>query len=215
MVEIVLCYAMPRQDMQPVSRLLVDRFGSVGGVFRASREELLSVQGVTSGMAEWISLTGALVKVYRQMHNDSDIRLHCCRQVSAFLKPLLPEKQKTGLWVIYSDFDFNLITVSDLHEAGVWWEAENVRRMMTDAIGHDARYVYLVLWKDRPAEGLDDVELARLNGIASALCAAEIDLVDCLLSNGGEIYSMRIQGSMNRFSATAAGGRLRERYGAE
>ena len=215
MVEIVLCHALPRQDLSAVSRLLVDRFGSVGGVFRAPREALLAVPGVTPGMAEWIGLTGELVSAYRQMHNVSDIRLECYRQVTDFLKPLLPEKPREGLWVIYSDFDFNLITVSDLHEAGVWWEAENVRRMMTDAIGHDARYVYLVLWKDRPAEGLDDVELARLNGIASALCAAEIDLVDCLLSNGGEIYSMRIQGSMNRFSATAAGGRLRERYGAE
>ena len=33
MVEVVLCHAMPRQDLSAVSRLLVDRFGSVGGVF--------------------------------------------------------------------------------------------------------------------------------------------------------------------------------------
>jgi hypothetical protein len=101
MVEIVLCYAMPRQDMQPVSRLLVDRFGSVGGVFRASRDELLSVQGVTSGMAEWINLTGALVTVYRQMHNASDIRLHCCKQVAASMK-----ERKTGKIINVSSPDY-------------------------------------------------------------------------------------------------------------
>ena len=213
MVEIVLCYAMPRQDMSPVSRLLVDRFGSVGGVFRASREELLSVQGVSSGMAEWIKLTGALVTVYRQMHNISDIRLHCYKQVMTFLKPLLPEKQKTGLWVIYSDFNFNLITITDLQETGLWWEAENARRIVMDAIGHDARFVYMVLWRDKPSQGMDDIETARLNAIASVLCAAELDLVDCLLVNGEEIYSMRLHNQMNSFKATAAGGSLRETYG--
>jgi hypothetical protein len=114
--------------------------------------------------------------------------------------------------VIYSDFDFNLITISDLRENEIWWEADNVRRVLMDAIGHDARYIYMVLWKDRPAEGMDDAELARLDSIASALCAAELDLVDCLLVNGEDIYSMRVHGHMNRFSATSAGGSLRETY---
>ena len=215
MVEVVLCHAMPRQDLSAVSRLLVDRFGSVGGVFRASREALLAVPGVTSGMAEWIALTGQLVSAYRQLHNASDIRLDCFQRVMAFLKPLLAQKQRSGLWVIYADFSFNLITVTDLHEAGVWWEAENVRRMLMDAIGHDARYVYMVLWKDDPARGMDDIETARLNAIAAVLCAAELDLVDCLLVNGEDIYSMRVHGHMNRFSATSAGGSLRETYAGE
>lgn len=215
MVEVVLCHAMPRQDLSAVSRLLVDRFGSVGGVFRASREALLAVPGVTSGMAEWIVLTGQLVSAYRQLHNVSDIRLDCFQRVMAFLKPLLGQKQRSGVWVIYADFSFNLITVTDLHEAGVWWEAENARRMLMDAIGHDARYVYMVLWKDDPARGMDDIEAARLNAIAAVLCAAELDLVDCLLVNGDDIYSMRVHGHMNRFSATAAGGSLRETYAGE
>ena len=215
MVEVVLCHAIPRQDVSAVSRLLVDRFGSVGEVFLASREELLTVPGTTPRMAEWIALTGQLMSAYLQMHNVSDIRLDCCQRVTAFLKPLLAQKQPSGLWVLYSDFNFNLITVTDLREAGAWWDAENARRMVMDAIGHDARYVYMVLWKDDPARGMDDVETARLNAISAVLCAAELDLVDCLLVNGEEIFSMRVSGCMNGFSATAAGGSLRETYGGE
>jgi hypothetical protein len=184
----------------------------VGGVFRASREALLAVPGVTPGIAEWIVLTGGLVSAYRQLHNVSDIRLDCYQRVMAFLKPLLPEKREPGLWVIYSDFNFNLITITDLQESGVWWEAENARRMVMDAIGHDARFVYMVLWKDRPEQGMDDVETARLDAIAAVLCAAELDLVDCLLANNESVYSMRVHGHMNKFSATAAGGSLRETY---
>lgn len=215
MVEVVLCHAMPRQDLSAVSRLLVDRFGSVGGVFRASREELLAVPGTTPGMAEWIGLTHELMSAYRQLHNVSDIRLDSCRRVKAFLKPLLGQKQKSGLWVIYSDFEFNLITITDLQEAGVWWEAENIRRMVMDAIGHDARFVYMVLYKDQPAQGMDDVEIARLDAIATMLYAADLDLVDCLLVNSEETYSMRENGRMNDFRNNENGNRLRETYGME
>ena len=70
----------------------------------------------------------------------------------------------------------------------------------------------MVLWKDRPAQGMDDIEAAHLNAIASVLCAAELDLVDCLLVNGEETYSMRVHDQMNSFKATAAGGSLRETY---
>jgi hypothetical protein len=82
-----------------------------------------------------------------------------------------------------------------------------------DAIGHDARFVYMVLWRDNPAQGMEDIEIARLNAIASVLCAAELDLVDCLLVNGEEIYSMRVHNQMDSFRATAAGDSLRETYG--
>lgn len=215
MVELVLCHALPRQDLSAVSRLLVDRFGSVGGVFRASREEIMDVPGATPGLAEWIVLTGELIAAYRQMHNVSDIRLDSYHLVAEYLKPLLARKQRSGLWVIYSDFNFNLITITDLQEAGVWWAAENTRRMVMDAIGHGARYVYMVIWKDRPAQGMDDIETARLDAIASVLYAADLDLVDCLLVNNAEVYSMRVHGQMNGFSATAAGGKLRETYGDE
>ena len=84
-----------------------------------------------------------------------------------------------------------------------------------DAIGHDARFVYMVLWKDRPAQGMDDIEAAHLNAIASVLCAADLDLVDCLLVNSEENYSMRVNGHMNRFKATASGNSLRETYTGE
>ena len=215
MVETILCHALPRQDLSSVSRLLVDRFGSVGGVFRASRRRLLSVPGVTPCMAEWITLTGRLVSAYLRLHNASDVCLSCYRQVTDFLRPLLSRKRKSGLWTIYSDFNFNLISVMDIEGEGEWWEAENTRRMVMDAVGYGARYVYMVLWMDDPARGPDDVEAVRLNAVAQVMYAADLDLVDCLLVNDAQIYSMRVHGQMDGFRLTAAGARLRETYGEE
>ena len=212
MVEMVLCYAVPRQDLSAVSRLLVDRFDSVGGVFRASREELLAVPGVTSGMADWIGLTGELITAYRQMHNISHIRLECYQKVVAFLKPLLPQKREADLRVLYSDYNFNLITIVDMQEAGNWGSAKNVRRMLIDAIDHGARYIYMVLWKECPDQGMDDAEIARMNSIASVLRAGELELVDFLLVNDETIYSMRVNGHMNKLKPTVVGNSLRETY---
>ena len=213
MVELVLCHAMPRQDLSEVSRLLVDRFGSVGGVFAASRSQLMAVPGVTHSMAEWIARTGELIQAYRQTHGFDVINLNCYRQVLGFLAPRLRLKPKEGLWVLYADFSFNLISLSDLQESPVWWAAENARRLMMDAIGYGARYLYFILWKPEPSAGLDEGETARLESIASLICAADLDLVDCLLVNSDEVFSMRVHGRMDVLRSTLDSDRLREQYG--
>ena len=59
MVELVLYHAVPRQDLSDVARLLVDRFGSVGGVFGATEAQLMEVPGAE-----------ALAKTILQAAND-------------------------------------------------------------------------------------------------------------------------------------------------
>ena len=86
MVELVLNHAVPRQNLSDIARALVARFGTVGGVFAADREALLSVEGMTPRLAEWVGLTGDLMRAYYNLHAESDIRLSCYQEVQAFLK---------------------------------------------------------------------------------------------------------------------------------
>ena len=212
MVELTLYHAVPRQDLSDVSRLLVDRFGSVGGVFSASREQLLEVPGMTATLAEWIGLTGELMRAYHDLHGRSDIRMEFFRDVRRFLKPRMGRQGDARAWALYVDFNFNLITFADLREAEAWWDGANARRMLAEAIGNGARYVFLVLWQE-VAAGMSDVEAARLESIAETLRAADLDLVDCLLAGGGEIYSMNLHGRMNRIRAESGCMELHENYG--
>ena len=215
MVELVLCHAVPRQDLSDVARLLVDRFGTVGGVFGATREQLMEVPGMTATLAEWIGLTGGLIRAYRDTHSLNDIRLSCYQEVLAFLKPRLDRGDGAGLWALYADFSFNLITYDELREAPKWWDAANVRRMTVEAIGNGARYLYLVLWPQGGADGMSVEDVARLNAIVATLNAADLDLVDCLLVNGGEVYSMRIHGKMNDVRERPGCRAVHERYAAD
>lgn len=212
MVELALYHAVPRQDLSDIARLLVDSFGTVGGVFAASREQLLAVEGMTPTLAEWVGLTGELIRAYRDMNNVRDIQLGSYREVLDFLRPCLAEHEGAGAWVLYADYGFNLITYTELKVATPWWEAANARRMLVEAIGNGARFVYLVLWTEDPPAGLTEAEAARIDAIAATLRAADLDLVDCLLAGGGEIYSMNIHGKMNAIRAASGCQSVHERY---
>lgn len=213
MVELILFRAVPRQDVSDVSRLLVDRFGSVGGVFGASREQLLAVEGVTDNIADWIVLTGELMRAYRNMHGTCVVHLECCQELQDYVRSRLGTVEDAGMWVIYADFNFNMITYSDIRGGGAWWSAANARRMVTEAIGNGARYVYMVLWRDEKPKLLEDEDASRLEAIAAVLRAVELDLVDCLIVGEGEMLSMNTHGRMKRIQADSGCFELHERYG--
>lgn len=45
-LELLLTFAIPRKDVKPLAKFLMDHFGSLPELFNASREELLTVEGV-------------------------------------------------------------------------------------------------------------------------------------------------------------------------
>ena len=212
MVELVLFRAVPRQDVSDISRLLVDRFGTVGGVFGASREQLMAVPGMTENLAEWIGLTGKLMRAYRDVQGIGVVRLSCFRELLEFVSSRLDERGDAKLWAVYSDFNFNMITYSEVREGDMWWDAANVRRMVVDAIGNGARYVYMVVWAGDGPGAMDDMDIARLESIASVFRGVELDLVDCLVVKDGEVASMNASGRMEQIRAESGCMELHERY---
>lgn len=201
-MELVLHQAVPRQDLAELARSLVEEFGSVDGVLRAGRRRLMGVPGMTKALAEWIALTGELIRAYYALHECGGVRLRCYSDVSRFLRFWLPGVRGDSLFMT-ADFEFNLIRCLPLRREAAWWDPENVRLMIEEAIGGAARYAYLVLDRGRPPRPLDDGEAARLCGICDTMEAANVDLVDCLLV-GGRLESLRMRGRM-------PGGRIRPR----
>lgn len=212
MVELVLNYAVPRQDLSDVARALVDRLGSVGGVFSADRERLMAVEGVTPALAEWILLTGELMRAYYDLNAERDIRLSCYQEVQRFLRPRVDMADAPALWVVYADFDFNLITYTDFGAPADGLNADVARQMMVEAINAAARYVYLVgLSPDAPREP-DAAAFTRIEAVVEALRAIDVDLVDCVLAGGGELKSLRVLGRLQPPEENRRLWALHERY---
>ncbi len=63
-VELLLCYAIPQGNVNPLAHRLIERFGSLAGICRAPREELLAVEGIGEHTASLLTLVPELARAY-------------------------------------------------------------------------------------------------------------------------------------------------------
>jgi DNA repair protein RadC len=57
LLEILLCAFIPRKDVKPIAKALIEKFGSISGVMAASIKRLVEVEGVGETTAAYITAT--------------------------------------------------------------------------------------------------------------------------------------------------------------
>ncbi len=60
LLEILLFYAIPRKNTNPIAHSLLNAFGSLEGVFSASKEKLLEVSGIGEATATYLTALSTL-----------------------------------------------------------------------------------------------------------------------------------------------------------
>ncbi len=65
-LELLLFYAIPRRDTNPLAHALLDRFGGLDGVFSATEQELCDVPGISTG-------TACLLRMIPQIMRKSEV----------------------------------------------------------------------------------------------------------------------------------------------
>lgn len=212
MVELVLCHAVPRQDVSPVARALVERFGSVGGVFAAPEAALLRVRGVSPAMARWLKLTQEALDAYCELDKVRDIPLTCYRDVVRFLNTRYGELRLGDTWLLCADFEFNLMAFKRMESDADWWEAETVRGVVGESLILGARYAYLVHCVKNAESAARRLDVARLNAILATMTAADVSLVDFILAGEDGFTSLKLEGKLEGAALGRDGEGLRE-YG--
>jgi DNA repair protein RadC len=78
LLELFLTYTIPRKNIAPLAQSLLNRFGSISAVLLASKDELLSVEGVGEATITFIQVISMV------LHNESDMKESPANQIKLF-----------------------------------------------------------------------------------------------------------------------------------
>lgn len=198
-LELLLFYAIPQGDVNPLAHRLVEYFGSLSGVFNAPYEELVKVKGVGANTATLIRLLPAAAARYLEQSAEVGGELSSSWQFHDLLMPLFLGAQNEMVYLVCMDGKNKLMTYRKLGEGIADTVAITARKVMEAALACNASRVVLAhnhvsgIAMYSPADVTTTREVARL------LAQVDIELLDHYIIANDDMVSMRESGVLETF----------------
>ena len=189
-LEILLFYAIPRKDTNPIAHALMEHFGSLPQVLEAPVDELCKVPGVTENAATLLSLTTAAGRMYQIRRSEQVQILDTITKCGDYLKHFFFGRRNEMVYLLCLDAKCKVLCCRKVGEGSVNSANVPARRVMEIALGANATSV--VLAHNHPSglaiPSADDIATTR--ALASTLSSVDIQLVDHIVVADDDYVSM-------------------------
>lgn len=193
-LELLLFYAMPRQDTNPVAHALLERFGSLQGVLEASIRELKTVHGVGENTAILLSLIPEISRRYMLRKRPQRAVIGSVEDLFDYVLPLFTYHTEEYLYLISLDAGNRVLDCTEIASGAVDAVDLNARKLLSIAL--EKRASKIVLTHNHPSGILvpSPEDVAITHALQDALKVFDIELMDHIIVGDGECCSMRKDG---------------------
>ena len=133
-LDLLLFCSIPQKDTNEIAHLLIERFGSLSGVFDASFEDLVRVPGIKEHSATLIKMIPELSRKYMLEKNQKNEPLSDMDKIGNYLVHYyIGINIETGVLLLL-DNKFNVIELVKIHEGSVNSSAITMRRLLETAL---------------------------------------------------------------------------------
>jgi len=197
-LELLLFFAIPQGDVNPLAHTLIDHFGDLAGVFHATYEQLLEVKGVGENTAVLIQLIPALAGRYMERRTEVDGQLLTTWQFREVLMPLFFGARNEMAYLVCMDGKDKLITCRKLGEGIADQVTIVTRKVMEVALGCNATRVALAHNHVSGVAIPSAADMHTTHELRRILHQVGIELVDHFIIADGDMVSMAASGCFER-----------------
>lgn len=189
-LELLLFYAVPRQDTNPIAHALLGRFGTLAQVLEAPVAELEKVKGVGHSAAVLLSLSTELGRRYQVSKMMQSKILASVEECGKYLVPHFFGRRNETVFILCLDAKCKVLGCVEVGEGSVNSAGVPIRRIVETALAYNATTV--ILAHNHPS-GLalpsgEDVQTTHR--VAAALNAVEISLADHIVVADDDFVSI-------------------------
>lgn len=143
LLELLLYYAIPRQDVNPLAHRLLSSFGSLDALMNADVAALESVEGIGENSAILLKLLSCIPKRAREKGLTARKRLTTRESAGAYLQTLLAGRSTEAFYALFLDNQHRLIRAECIAEGNHSEAQVNPRELVQKALNHGAANVIL------------------------------------------------------------------------
>lgn len=193
-LELLLYYAIPRRDTNPVAHALIDRFGSLNAVLSAPVEELERVPGMGANAALLLKLVPQVYRRARISITENEVILDTTERIGEFFVEQFVAQTSEVMYQLCLDAKGRLLSCRKVCEGDASSVGLNLRKIVENALLCNA--VLVALAHNHPsgvALPSHEDKIATLQ-IKEALEAVNVRLADHIIVADDDYVSFRQEG---------------------
>ncbi len=193
-LELLLFYSVPRKDTNPLAHKLINRFGSLSGVFDANPEDLMEIDGITQNSAALISMIPQIARKYLEDKAEVGFCIGCFDDLGAYLMPKFVGRKIETIMLVALDNKNKVINCSIVAEGENDHAHVSKRKILEEAMRLGATRVAIAHNHPRgfAVPSNEDVFLTEI--LYDVLENVGIELVDHVIVAEDDYVSMAASG---------------------
>ena len=192
-LELLLYYAIPRRDTNPIAHRLIERYGSLLAVLTAPVEDLRKVEGVGESAAVLLKVAGQIGTRARLAEAEQNRPLSSVETVGAYLLERFAGETHEVVYQLL-DRKCKLLACKRLGEGGIASSGLDIRKLMENAILTSASTVILAHNHPSGVALPSDDDCAATEAARRALDTIGVTLADHIIVADDDFVSMAQSG---------------------
>jgi DNA repair protein RadC len=193
-LELLLYYAIPRQDTNPIAHALMERYDSLSAVLKAPVEDLQKVSGIGESAAILLNLVTQLNTKARLSDAERETVLNSLESVGNFLLNRFAEERNEVVYQLCLDRKGKLVACKRLGEGSVTNAELDIRKVVENAILTSASAVILAHNHPSGIALPSQDDYAATDRTKAALKTIGVELVDHIIVADGDYVSLASSG---------------------
>lgn len=196
-LELLLFYALPRRDTNPIAHELINRYGSLSGVLSAPLEDLQKVSGIGENAAVLLKMVPAVCHKARIADAErQDVVLNTSSRAGTYLLEYFFGEKNEAIYQLCLDRKGKALSCKRLGEGNVGSAALDIRRMVENAILSGASAVILAHNHPSGIALPSPEDYAATDRAKAALATIGVVLSDHIIVADGTFVSMADSGCL-------------------
>lgn len=190
-LELLLGYASPRRDMKPLAKALLERFGTLRGVYQAREDELAAVEGFGEGLFAFLTLWREFLARLGEQDAAERVLVNDPKVVADLARERLASLTKEEFWVLLLDGANRVLGWERLSQGTVDQTPVYPREIMALALKRQAAGVVMVHNHPggNPKPSGVDQEITRQ--VALAAKGLGVKVLDHVIVAGKDFFSFK------------------------
>lgn len=195
-LELILFYAIPRKDVNPLAHTLLNHFGSLSGVFEASIDDLRKTPGVGENTALLLKLIPEASRRYLISKTLGDNIINTSEKAGKYLIPYFMYERDEVVYMLCLDAKRKVISCREVARGNVNTTEVSTRKILEVALSQNSTSIILA---HNHTSGIalpsmeDEVTTMRLK---STLDLMGIELADHIIVAADDYVSMADSGML-------------------